>query len=89
LFGQDFEDPLTWLLAQVGELPLPKRSKRRAICNPLILLAVPSKREVQIITHKLFCNCIFKYYYRAKTRRKIAVLRLAGFFLIAASSIAK
>jgi len=42
LFGQDFPDPLTWLLEQVGELPLPRRSKKRAICNPLILLTVPS-----------------------------------------------
>jgi len=42
LFGQDFPDPLTWLLGQVGELPLPRRSKKRAVCNPLILLAVPS-----------------------------------------------
>jgi len=30
LFGQDFPDPLTWLLGQVGELPLPRRSKKRA-----------------------------------------------------------
>jgi len=29
-------------LGQVGELPLPRRSKKRAVCNPLILLAVPS-----------------------------------------------
>jgi len=42
LFGQDFPDPLTWLLEQVGELPLPRRSKKRAVCNPLILLDVPS-----------------------------------------------
>ncbi len=27
---------------QVGELSLPRRLKQRAICNPLILLAVPS-----------------------------------------------
>jgi len=42
LFGQDFPDPLTWLLEQVGELPLPRSSKKRAICNPLILLTVTS-----------------------------------------------
>ncbi|MDQ7003090.1 MAG: DUF6399 domain-containing protein, partial [Ghiorsea sp.] len=42
LFGQDFPDPLTWLLGQIEELPLPRNSKKRAVCNPLILLAVPS-----------------------------------------------
>ncbi|MDQ6998470.1 MAG: DUF6399 domain-containing protein [Mariprofundus sp.] len=41
-FEQDFPDPLTWLLEQVGELPLPRRSNKRAVCNPLILLTVPS-----------------------------------------------
>lgn len=42
LFGQDFSDPLTWLVDQIGELPLPRKSKKRAVCNPLILLTVPS-----------------------------------------------
>ncbi|MDQ6955017.1 MAG: DUF6399 domain-containing protein, partial [Mariprofundaceae bacterium] len=42
LFGQDFPDPFTWLLGQVGELPLPRRSNKRLVCNPLFLLTVPS-----------------------------------------------
>lgn len=42
LFGQESPDPLTWLLEQIGERPLPRRSKKRAIYNPLILLTVPS-----------------------------------------------
>ncbi len=42
LFGEKFPDPLTWLLGQIGELPLPRRSKKRVGCNPLILLTVPS-----------------------------------------------
>jgi hypothetical protein len=42
LFEQDFPDPLTWLLGQVGELPLARKSKKRAVSNPLILLPVPS-----------------------------------------------
>jgi len=42
LFGQEFPDPLTWLLGQVGDLPLPRKSKKRAVYNPLILLTVPS-----------------------------------------------
>jgi len=42
LFEQDFPDPLTWLLEQLDELPLPRRSKKRATYNPLILLPVPS-----------------------------------------------
>ncbi|MDQ6998471.1 MAG: DUF6399 domain-containing protein, partial [Mariprofundus sp.] len=42
LFEQDFLDPLTWLLEQVEELPLPRRSNKKPICNPLILLTIPS-----------------------------------------------
>ena len=41
LFGQEFPDPLTWLLGQIEELPLPRKSKKRVGCNPLILLPVP------------------------------------------------
>jgi hypothetical protein len=42
LFEQDFPDPLTWLLGQLDELPLPRASGRRTPRNPLIVLAVPS-----------------------------------------------
>lgn len=42
LFDAEFPDLFTWLLGQMGELPLPRKSRERVISNPLKLLAVPS-----------------------------------------------
>ena len=42
LFGRDFPDLFSWLLDQMGEVPLPRQGKQRVVRNPLVLLAVPS-----------------------------------------------
>ncbi len=42
LFGCEFPDPFTWLLGEMGELPLPRKARKRVVSNPLKLLGVPS-----------------------------------------------
>jgi hypothetical protein len=42
LFGQPFPDLLSWLVAEMGALPLPRKGRERAIRNPLFLKTVPA-----------------------------------------------
>ena len=42
LFGTEHPDLFSWVLEQMGELPLARRSRKRAIPNPLKLLNVPA-----------------------------------------------
>lgn len=42
LFGRDFPDLFSWLVNQMGVLPLPRNGKKRIVPNPLVLLVVPS-----------------------------------------------
>ena len=42
LFGTPFPDVFDWLVGQMGELPLARKGKRRAIRNPLNLNPVPA-----------------------------------------------
>ena len=42
LFDADFPDLFSWLLDEMGELPLPRNSCKRVFPNPLKLLDVPS-----------------------------------------------
>lgn len=42
LFETKFPDLLTWILGQMGELPLPRKGRKRINLDPLILLAVPA-----------------------------------------------
>ena len=42
LFGQEFPDLFSWLVAEMGELPLPRKGRQRAIHNPLFLKSVPA-----------------------------------------------
>ncbi len=42
LFGTPFPDVFEWLVEQMGELPLARKGKRRAIRNPLNLNLVPA-----------------------------------------------
>jgi hypothetical protein len=42
LFGTPFPDVFEWLVGQMGELPLARKGKRRAIRNPLNLNPVPA-----------------------------------------------
>ncbi len=42
LFGQAFPDLFSWLVAEMGVLPLPIKGRERATRNPLILKAVPA-----------------------------------------------
>jgi len=42
LFGTQFPDLFEWLVEQMGELPLARKGKRRAIRNPLNLNLVPA-----------------------------------------------
>ena len=42
LFGTPFPDLFEWLVEQMGELPLARKGKRRAIRNPLNLNRVPA-----------------------------------------------
>jgi hypothetical protein len=41
LFDQTFPDLFSWLVDEMGELPLPRKSRERATRNPLFLEAVP------------------------------------------------
>ena len=42
LFDTEFPDLFSWLLDEMGELPLPRKGRNRVISNPLKLLDVPS-----------------------------------------------
>jgi hypothetical protein len=42
LFGQTFPDLFSWLVAEMGVLPLPRKGRERAIPNPLFLKTVPA-----------------------------------------------
>lgn len=42
LFDTAFPDLFSWLLDEIGELPLPRKSRKRVVANPLKLLGVPS-----------------------------------------------
>ena len=42
LFGTEHLDLFSWILGQMGELPLARKSRNRAIRNPLKLLNVPA-----------------------------------------------
>ena len=42
LFGQPFPDLFSWLVAEMGALPLPRKGRERATRNPLFLKTVPA-----------------------------------------------
>ncbi len=42
LFGQAFPDLFSWLVAEMGVLPLPRKGRERATRNPLISKTVPA-----------------------------------------------
>lgn len=42
LFDTDFPELFPWLVAQMGELPMPRKARGRIIHNPLILMDVPA-----------------------------------------------
>lgn len=42
LFDAEFPDLFSWLLDEMGEIPLPRKSRERQMANPLKLIAVPS-----------------------------------------------
>jgi len=41
-FDQDFPDLFSWVLDQMGELPLPRKGRPKTILDPLKLLGVPA-----------------------------------------------
>lgn len=41
LFGTEFPDLFEWLMEQMGDLPLPRKGKRRSVSNPLNLQLCP------------------------------------------------
>ena len=40
-FDREFPDLLSWLVNEMGELPLPRKARNRVIHNPLFLITVP------------------------------------------------
>ena len=42
LFGTEFPELFSWLLEQIGDLPLARKNRQRVIPNPLKLLNVPA-----------------------------------------------
>lgn len=42
LFGRPFPDLFSWLVGEMGELPLPRKARRRIVHNPLIVESVPA-----------------------------------------------
>ena len=41
-FDQDFPDVFSWVLDQMGELPMPRKGKSKIVRDPLKILAVPA-----------------------------------------------
>jgi len=41
-FAQDFPDLFSWVLGQMGELPLPRQGRSKVVLDPLKLLGVPA-----------------------------------------------
>jgi hypothetical protein len=41
LFDREFPDLFSWLVTEMGELPLPRKGRGRVIHNPLFLITVP------------------------------------------------
>jgi len=41
-FDQDFPDVFSWVLDQMGELPMPRKGKSKIVGDPLKILAVPA-----------------------------------------------
>lgn len=41
LFDREFPDLFSWLVKEMGELPLPRKARERVIHNPLFLITVP------------------------------------------------
>ena len=41
LFDRKFPDLFSWLMTEMGELPLPRKGRKRVIHNPLFLITVP------------------------------------------------
>ena len=42
LFNTEFPDLFSWLLGEMGELPLPRKRQKRVVYNPLNLMGVPA-----------------------------------------------
>lgn len=42
LFDREFPDLFSWLVTEMGELPLPRKGTKRVIHNPLFLITVPA-----------------------------------------------
>jgi Family of unknown function (DUF6399) len=42
LFDREFPDLFSWLVTEMGELPLPRKGRQRVIHNPLFLITVPA-----------------------------------------------
>ena len=42
LFGKPFPGLFAWLVGQMGELPMPRKARQRAVRNPLKLELVPA-----------------------------------------------
>ena len=40
-FDRQFPDLFSWLVNEMGELPLPRKARERVIRNPLLLITVP------------------------------------------------
>jgi hypothetical protein len=41
LFDREFPDLFSWMVKEMGELPLPRKARGRVIRNPLFLITVP------------------------------------------------
>jgi len=42
LFGREFPDLFSWLVTEMGQLPLPRKGGKRVVHNPLFLITVPA-----------------------------------------------
>lgn len=42
LFDREFPDLFSWLITEMGELPLPRKGRKRVCHNPLFLITVPA-----------------------------------------------
>jgi hypothetical protein len=51
LFDIDFPDIFSWLLDEMGELPLPRKERGTAIPNPLKLIGV--RYKAQLLEHRV------------------------------------
>ncbi|WP_221898327.1 DUF6399 domain-containing protein [Bathymodiolus japonicus methanotrophic gill symbiont] len=54
-FEQDFSGLFSWILGQMGELPLPRNGRPKVVLDPLKLQVSRLRREAQFCPFRIMC----------------------------------